>query len=159
MLSTAVELDKVEAELLNVNKNITVIREEIVIEEEALGGTFVRVNFQEGVDDEYKRIVLMLYFALTTLSTVGYGDYHPISDLEMIITSLVMLGGVAFFSYIMGNFIEIITNYDAKMGTLDKSDELNTTTAAISSRSEERRMPLSLAADGPDPCHCLSACP
>ena len=112
MLSTAVELDKVEAELLNVNKNITVIREEIVIEEEALGGTFVRVNFQEGVDDEYKRIVLMLYFALTTLSTVGYGDYHPISDLEMIITSLVMLGGVAFFSYIMGNFIEIISNYE-----------------------------------------------
>ena len=41
MLSTAVELDKVEAELLNVNKNITVIREEIVNEEEALGGTFV----------------------------------------------------------------------------------------------------------------------
>jgi hypothetical protein len=45
LLSTAVELDKVEAELLNVNKNITVIREEIENEEEALGGTFVRVNF------------------------------------------------------------------------------------------------------------------
>ena len=78
----------------------------------------------------------MLYFALTTLSTVGYGDYHPISDLEMIITSLVMLGGVAFFSYIMGNFIEIITNYDAKMGTLDKSDELNTWKDLLTKRKQ-----------------------
>jgi len=31
--------------MLNVTKNITEIREEIVLEEEALGGTFVRVNF------------------------------------------------------------------------------------------------------------------
>jgi hypothetical protein len=145
LLSTAVELDKVEAELLNVNKNITVIREEIVNEEEALGGTFVRVNFQEGVDDEYKRIVLMLYFALTTLSTVGYGDYHPISDLEMIITSLVMLGGVAFFSYIMGNFIEIITNYDAKMGTLDKSDELNTWITSLERFTNKTKTNLSVS--------------
>ena len=145
LLSTAVELDKIEAGLLNVSKNITAIREEIVIEEEALGGTFVRVNFQEGVDDEYKRIVLMLYFALTTLSTVGYGDYHPISDLEMIITSLVMLGGVAFFSYIMGNFIEIITNYDAKMGTLDKSDELNTWITSLERFTNKTKTNLSVS--------------
>lgn len=70
-------------------------------------------------------MVLTLYFALTTLSTVGYGDYHPVSQAEMIFISIVMLGGVAFFSYIMGNFIEIISNYQKKMGTLDKSDELN----------------------------------
>ena len=145
MLNTDVELDKIEAGLLNVSKNITAIREEIVIEEEALGGTFVRVNFQEGVDDEYKRIVLMLYFALTTLSTVGYGDYHPISDLEMIITSLVMLGGVAFFSYIMGNFIEIITNYDAKMGTLDKSDELNTWITSLERFTNKTKTNLSVS--------------
>jgi len=31
--------------MLIVNKNITEIREEIVAEEAALGGTFVRVNF------------------------------------------------------------------------------------------------------------------
>ena len=129
----------------NVNKNITLIKEQIVGEEEALGGTFVRVNFQEGVDDEYKRIVLMLYFALTTLSTVGYGDYHPISDLEMIITSLIMLGGVAFFSYIMGNFIEIISNYDAKMGTLDKSDELNAWITSLERFTNKTKTNLSVS--------------
>ena len=35
-----------------------------------------------------------------------------------------MLGGVAFFSYIMSNFIEIITNYEKKMGVQDKSGDL-----------------------------------
>lgn len=67
----------------------------------------------------------MLYFALTTLSTVGYGDYYPKSKIEMILTSVIMLSGVAFFSYIMSNFIEIVSNYDAKMGNLDCTDELN----------------------------------
>lgn len=87
--------------------------------------TFVKENFDEK-DGDYERIVLILYFALTTLSTVGYGDYYPDSDVEMIFTSLVMLGGVAFFSYIMGNFIEIISNYENKMGGVNKSDDLDT---------------------------------
>lgn len=86
--------------------------------------TFITKYYDEE-DSDYTRIVLIFYFVLTTLSTVGYGDYHPISNVEMIITSLVMLGGVAFFSYIMSNFIEILSNYDAKMGTLDKSDDLS----------------------------------
>ena len=67
----------------------------------------------------------MFYFVLTTLSTVGYGDFYPVSTVEMVVTSIVMLGGVAFFSYIMSNFIEILSSYDAKMGTIDKSDDLN----------------------------------
>ena len=67
----------------------------------------------------------MLYFALTTLSTVGYGDYHPISNIEMIFTCITMMGGVAFFSYIMGNFVDIVSNYSSKMGSLDRTDELN----------------------------------
>ena len=110
--------------------------------------TFVNVNFVDGEDDEYTRIVLMLYYALTTLSTVGYGDYYPISDVEMIVTSLVMLGGVAFFSYIMGNFLEIISNYDAKMGTLDKSDELNTWITSIERFTTKTRTNLSVSLVG-----------
>jgi len=66
------------------------------------------------------------YYALTTLSTVGYGDYYPVSNIERIIAVIIMLGGVAFFSYIMGNFIEIISNYEKKMGVVDKSSELHT---------------------------------
>ena len=35
-----------------------------------------------------------------------------------------MMGGVAFFSFIMGKFMEIITNYQIKMGNEDKTKEL-----------------------------------
>ena len=38
---------------------------------------------------------------------------------------VVMLSGVAFFSYIMSNFIEIIAEYNAKMGPVDKTDTLD----------------------------------
>lgn len=51
------------------------------------------------------------YFSITTLSTVGYGDLYPISSAEQIVGIIIMLGGVAFFSFIMGSFIEIIESF------------------------------------------------
>lgn len=56
-------------------------------------------------------MIISCYFALTTLSTVGYGDYYAISNIEIITAIFIMLGGVAFFSYIMGSFIDIISDY------------------------------------------------
>jgi hypothetical protein len=35
------------------------------------------------------------------LSTVGYGDIYPISDLEMIMAVLCMMVGVGVFSVVM----------------------------------------------------------
>jgi hypothetical protein len=66
-----------------------------------------------------------IYYALTTLSTVGYGDYFPVNTGERIFAVILMLGGVAFFSYIMGNFIEILTSYEKKMGVVDNSGDLH----------------------------------
>ena len=73
--------------------------------------TFVKVF---GLDNEsdLRKLIVSWYFALTTLSTVGYGDYYPISNMERCLAWIIMLLGVAFFSYIMGNFIEIVTNYN-----------------------------------------------
>ena len=67
----------------------------------------------------------MCYYALTTLSTVGYGDFFPISINEMIGGILFMLVGIVSFSGIMGSFIEIIENYDLRMGGEDKGSDLN----------------------------------
>ena len=62
---------------------------------------------------------------MTTLSTVGYGDYYPVSRNEMLVGILFMLVGIVFFSQIMGSFIEIIQNYDSRMGNDDKGSDLN----------------------------------
>lgn len=86
--------------------------------------TFIEYNAMNARDIVGK-LTVSCYFALTTLSTVGYGDFYPVSNLERIICVCIMLGGVAFFSYIMGNFIEIISNYQKKMGSVDKSQDLH----------------------------------
>ena len=85
------------------------------------------------------------YFALTTLSTVGYGDYFPISNMERILAVIIMLGGVAFFSYIMGNFIEIITNYEKKMGVVDKSGNLHNWFVLLTRFTNNQPLPKSLS--------------
>ena len=73
---------------------------------------------------EYEALIIATYFAFTSLSTVGLGDFHPRGNIERVCTGFMLLFGVAIFSYIMGNFIENLKNYDAKMGTPDKADEL-----------------------------------
>jgi len=53
----------------------------------------------------------MWYYGITTLSTIGYGDFGPKAVQEKIICLFVLLIGVTIFSFIMGNFIEILMNY------------------------------------------------
>ena len=70
--------------------------------------TFILSHGLDTYSNDKSRLIICCYYALTMLSTVGYGDYYPISNLEMVMTVVLMLAGVAFFSFIMGNFMEII---------------------------------------------------
>ena len=54
---------------------------------------------------ERQNLIISCYFIFTTLATVGFGDYTPKSDIERTIMILILLIGVATFSYIMGQFI------------------------------------------------------
>lgn len=49
-----------------------------------------------------------IYYATTTLSTVGLGDLHPKSSYERVLASIIMVTGVSCFSYIMEKFFEIV---------------------------------------------------
>lgn len=66
----------------------------------------------------------MVYYAFTSLSTVGFGDYNPRSDFERVLCAMILLFGVAIFSYIMGNFIAILDQYRHLNADLDEGDEL-----------------------------------
>lgn len=59
----------------------------------------------------FHSMISVVYFAFTTLATVGYGDFHPISSPELIVGSLFILFGVTVFSFIMGNFIEMLMEF------------------------------------------------
>ena len=53
-------------------------------------------------------MIRLLYFSFTSLTTVGFGDFYPISDAERLFIAFGLLFGVALFSYIMGEFIEMV---------------------------------------------------
>ena len=40
---------------------------------------FINFNEMESMENSHK-LIISCYFALTTLSTVGYGDYYPVSN-------------------------------------------------------------------------------
>jgi len=58
-------------------------------------------------------MIKMWYFGLTTLSTIGYGDYSAKSSQEKFILGFIMMFGVTVFSYIMGNLIEILAAFSS----------------------------------------------
>lgn len=68
------------------------------------------------------RLVYSVYFILTTLSTVGYGDFFPISILEKIVGSLIMFCGVTFFSLLMSEFNGIILELKGDNQTEEEKD-------------------------------------
>lgn len=91
---------------------------------ESWGGYFTRCY---GLEDmtAFETTVLLVYFSFTSLSTVGFGDFNPKSNLERMFIAFFLLFGVAIFSYIMGIFLEILSQFKALNADLDQGEELN----------------------------------
>ena len=73
----------------------------------------------------YEASITVTYFAFTSLSTVGFGDYAPISNTERLVGAFMLLIGVAVFSYIMGNFIEILDKFKQLNESFEDGDNLS----------------------------------
>jgi hypothetical protein len=54
---------------------------------------------------------MFTYYALTTLSTIGYGDYSPVSVKEKSVMSVILMVGITLFSFLVNNMMEILTDY------------------------------------------------
>lgn len=61
---------------------------------------------------------------MTSLSTVGFGDYYPISDEERLVYSFVLLFGVMLFSIFMGQLIDMIYNFKLLDSDFNHDEEL-----------------------------------
>ena len=68
---------------------------------------------------------MVIYYAFTTLSTVGFGDFNPKSDAERLVCCVIMVAGVAIFGYVMNNFLDIINQFFEYERELDEGDELS----------------------------------
>ena len=70
-------------------------------------------------------VIVGVYFAFTSLSTVGFGDFVPWSNFERILGSQMILFGVMIFSYCMSKFIEMMTTVLEFNSTLEDGDSLS----------------------------------
>ena len=85
--------------------------------------------------------IIVFYYALSTLTTVGYGDYHAVTDWERMIWSSILLFGTAVFSFIMGNFIEILMNFKTITAENEDSSELTTWFGVLAIFNKGRPIP------------------
>ena len=53
--------------------------------------------------------LVLTYYGVTTLTTIGLGDFYPKSNFERIICSVLMVCGVAIFSLTFQNIDQAIT--------------------------------------------------
>jgi len=79
-----------------------------------------------------------LYWSITTLTTVGYGDITPTSNLEIAFTLVVMILGVSMYAFIIGNVASVVSNLDASQTRFrEKLDQ-------VQSYMRDRKIPRAL---------------
>ena len=95
--------------------------------EELIIGGQEHFTKQFNIDDRkpVDQVITVVYWAFTTLSTVGFGDYNARSDFERIFCTLIFLVGVSIFSYIMGIFISIVKEISYFNAEIDDGDNLS----------------------------------
>lgn len=62
--------------------------------------------------DKTTNYLLALYWCVTTLTTVGYGDITPSTNTEVAYAMLVMILGVGVYGYVIGNVAALLANID-----------------------------------------------
>jgi voltage-gated potassium channel len=74
--------------------------------------------------DDLTRYVSAIYWAITTLTTVGYGDVVAKTIPQMLYANATQIVGVAFFGYVLSNMASLLSRLNAAreshLGRLDK---------------------------------------
>jgi hypothetical protein len=65
-------------------------------------------NFEDADTTISDLYILSLYWAISTICTVGFGDVVPVNNLEIIINIVWITIGVGFYSYTIGTLSNIL---------------------------------------------------
>ena len=67
---------------------------------------------ESDLQDGYNLYIVSIYWTITTITTVGYGDISATNLPERLFCSLIMLLGVFSFSIANGSLSQILNTYD-----------------------------------------------
>lgn len=84
---------------------------------------------------------------MTTLTTVGYGDFSPSNYTEIIVDIIFMFMGVVVFSYIMSSVINIIEKENEKMSSLNQSRDLKRWLTLLTRFTKNKTLSKSLSSE------------
>ncbi|CAN0900286.1 Potassium channel AKT1, partial [Linum grandiflorum] len=84
------------------------------------------------------RYVTSMYWSITTLTTVGYGDLHPVNTREMIFDIFYMLFNLGLTAYLIGNMTNLVVH-----GT-SRTRRFRDTIQAASSFAQRNQLPVRL---------------
>lgn len=62
--------------------------------------------------DYFSNYIKALYWCITTITTIGYGDITPSTNVQTIYTMFVQLTGAGMYGYIIGNLASMLANSD-----------------------------------------------
>jgi hypothetical protein len=68
----------------------------------------------QDTEDDLDLYILSFYFIVTTVTTVGYGDYSPDNRYERVFCMFLMIIGVSSFTFVSGALSSIMSNYDQR---------------------------------------------
>ncbi|KAK8465492.1 hypothetical protein PHAVU_009G095700 [Phaseolus vulgaris] len=76
--------------------------------------SMVSENTQKSI---YNRYVTSIYWSITTLTTVGYGDLHPVNTKEMVFDIFYMMFNLGLTAYLIGNMTNLIVQGTSRTRT------------------------------------------
>lgn len=84
------------------------------------------------------RYVTSMYWSITTLTTVGYGDLHPENIREMIFATFYMLFNLGLTAYLIGNMTNLVVH------ATSRTRKFRDTIQSASSFAQRNHLPLRL---------------
>ena len=63
-----------------------------------------------------------VYWAITTLTTVGYGDITPSTNLAKLFTMSIMVLGVGVYGFVIGNIAQILGDQESLQGKSEREN-------------------------------------
>jgi hypothetical protein len=97
----------------NAQMKITLLFFWVVIGLNSIACGWLMISPQYLVGNLTTDYIMGLYWTITTLTTVGYGEITPAGDFARIYTMLVMMVGVVIYGLVIGNISTVMHNHKA----------------------------------------------